>query len=118
MSLISITKESDLYEYFKSISPADVRECAEPRVYRKGKEYHEDDRVGCVVANSDASEIQAVVKGSSNYNVTIEKKSIRVYGRCTCGKTEICKHVVSVLLYGIHDRNYIVQHESEMQEQA
>ncbi len=117
MSLITITNEIDLFEFFKSISPADVRECAEPRVYRKGKEYHEFDNVSEAFANQDKTIVTATVKGTTDYKVTITKKEIRVYGSCTCGKIEICKHVVSVLLYGIHDRAFILHPENEMQEQ-
>ena len=115
MSLITITKEQDLFEFFKSISPADVRECAEPRVYRKGKEYHEMDHVCCAFDNHDISIIEATVKGTIDYKVTISKSEVRIYGTCSCGKMEICKHVVSVLLYGIHDRNFIHHCENEMQ---
>jgi len=118
MSLLTKTTEQDLFNFFKSISPADVRGYTEPRVYKNGKVYHEDERVSDVSANIQKTFIDATVKGTTIYDVTLMLTDSNIYATCSCGKIDICKHIVSVLLFGIHDRSFIHHPENQVQEKA
>ena len=71
--------------------------CTDP-VFERGQKYRDEGRIQRIERFDDI--ITAVVQGSSQYDVTVERGEKAIDARCTCpydGAGE-CKHVVAVLL--------------------
>lgn len=71
--------------------------CTDP-VFERGQKYRNEGRIQRIERFDDV--VTAVVQGSSQYDVTVEREEKTIDARCTCpydGAGE-CKHVVAVLL--------------------
>ncbi len=99
--------------------------------YERGEAYYEDGKVSLMNGDPEASLYEATVKGTSNYDVTVEiDRNGDVEAECTCPAyytyDNYCKHIAAVLL-NVHDfrqdgrsqgRSYasLLQHEGGFSE--
>ncbi len=101
MSSLFITKENNLSAFFRTVSAEDIKDCSESRVYHLGMEYYKYDSVKEASYNLDKLRLKTIVKGRTEYTVTISLKNGEVSGLCTCPYGSTCKHVIASLLYAI-----------------
>ncbi len=78
-------------------------------VYRKGLHYYKSGRANLVKIELD--KFEAVVKGSFEYNVYVQKIGERLYASCSCPYWTTCKHVVASLLEA---KEWYEHHEQEL----
>ncbi|MGV8091376.1 MAG: SWIM zinc finger domain-containing protein [Mangrovibacterium sp.] len=101
MSVLFTTKENDLSRFFKTISGDDIQNCADPEVYSRGLRYFNNGSVAEAAINAGKVELKAIVKGKSDYMVTVWLQDGKVSGLCTCPYGGTCKHIVATLFYAI-----------------
>jgi uncharacterized Zn finger protein len=88
MSVLFTTKENDLSRFFKTISGDDIQNCAAPEVYSRGLRYFNNGLVAEAAIDAGKAELKAIVKGKSDYTVTVWLQDGKVSGLCTCSLGE------------------------------
>jgi uncharacterized Zn finger protein len=75
-----------------------IRNLCTDAVFERGQKYRNGGRIQRIERFDDV--VTAVVQGSSQYDVTVERRESTIDTRCTCSYdgTGECKHVVAVLL--------------------
>lgn len=75
-----------------------IRSLCTDQSFKRGRNYYRQDRVKEI--DIDGREIQATVRGSNNYDVTIDilDDTIRTHCSCPYDYAGDCKHIIAVLL--------------------
>ncbi|MBN1997379.1 SNF2 helicase associated domain-containing protein [candidate division KSB1 bacterium] len=81
-------------------------------IYRRGLQYYKTGRVNLVSIELD--KFKAMVKGSFEYDVNVQKLGERLYASCSCPYWTTCKHVVAALLEA---REWYEHHEQDLLKQ-
>lgn len=107
MSRLFTTKHNNLHDCFKTITTAEIQDCCESKVYYRGVEYFENGYIADALYNIDKTKLITLVKGSSDYTVTIIHKNTYIEGLCTCPCGGACKHIIASLLFAIDESSEI-----------
>ncbi|MGV8138155.1 MAG: SWIM zinc finger domain-containing protein [Mangrovibacterium sp.] len=99
MAVLFTTKENDLPGFFNAISAEDIRNRFEPDVYGRGLRYFRNGTVAEASFNAGKTELKALVKGRSDYAITVSLNNGKVSGICTCPYGGTCKHIAATLFY-------------------
>ena len=107
MDILFTTEKNNLPDFFEKISRENIQDCCESKVYHRGLEYHKFGAVIEASYNDSKTQLKGIVKGNSNYTVSIELQNGEVSGFCTCPYGGVCKHIVATLFYAIDDDSEI-----------
>ncbi len=105
MHALFSTNKNNLFDFVRTLSTHDVRDCCSSKIYERGQDYFESDCISDAVFNREKTQLKTTVEGSEDYTVVIELSNGRVYGSCTCPYEyeDVCKHQIATLLYAASD---------------
>ena len=96
-------QSANVMDCLTGISEEDIKDCSDYKIFIRGREYYQDGLVEEISYNRSNNTITAVVAGTKNYQLEFYIEEDLVYGTCNCPYGDVCKHIVAVLLYVIHD---------------
>ena len=86
----------------EQLTKDDIKDIFSSAVYRRGRSYFQEDRVKDLFYDSVSEIWTAKVRGSKNYEVTIEEDGDGIFTECNCPAykqyREPCKHIAAVML--------------------
>ena len=103
-TILLITKEKDLEQFFETFSEEEIQNHCPSEICYRGTEYFENNFVSNGVFNADKTVLTAKVSGSRDYTIQIRLKHGTVDVSCTCPYDDLCKHVVAVMMYAANER--------------
>lgn len=90
---------NNLADSFKNLSEKDIIDICGVRNVNKGIDYLNDKLIRETSFNETKTLFKAMVRGNSDYQVTVRQRNNEIIGSCSCPVDGICKHLAAVLFY-------------------
>lgn len=107
MPVIFSTATKDLNLFFEKLSQEEIKDCCAIKIYYRGSEYYERGLVTDVTLNTGKTLLTAIVNGRVSYAVKISHEKSEISATCDCFHGGICKHIIALLIYALHEINFI-----------
>lgn len=112
MNFLFAAPGKDLKSFFESLNIEGVRDNIHSSTFYKGKEYYENGYVSDAKYTYGQACFTAHVQGTLKYDVILELREGKLYGKCSCPVGGVCKHIAAVLFFAVNEVDHVTVAEN------